>query len=1019
MPEDVSSARSRGWTRTVVRGLVRRYYSRVEISGAEQIPQTGPVLICANHANSLVDPVLIGVAAGRPVQFMAKAPLFDNPVLGPPMKALGMVPAFRGSDDKREVSRNLESLDVGARVLVAGQAMGIFPEGKSTDQPHLEMIRSGAARMALQAVESGTAGLQIVPLGLAYDRKDAFRSTVWIQVGEPIDVDAWLAEQAGPGPATRRALTKLIEQRLKEVVIHLDEPEWEPWLDDLEVLAPQVTDPAGGPLPPLVRRKRVADVMNYFLEHDRQRAEDLADDIQEYRENVIAAGLTINSPVLRHHGLKVTLALVWHFICLVVLFVPAVCGTLQHLVPFVVVRALARRLDQPGRKTISTNRLLVGVPVYLAWYGLVAVWMFGYFANWVAWTWLSLAPLAGLIAVYYWRRAGQAASLLVRQWRVVRQREKLRQLRAQEAVILGKMASLAEEFAQRVSRPVIPRVRVWPRRAGGAAAAILGLVLLMIVAWIAKVAFFGRPIVASGLDLSSFSESQVETLLNADEATLTSIIGGVERLETEARQIQADFAAGRRSFATQGDNDDVRELLRRFVSYNEALLRIVWRYQRHGDIQNESQRLRAFLCEYTAACVLYDSSLKFVDHFGDSRTAIAKLNEEEPSWGIPTGLYDRVRQHLANPENIRLFESTRQFYHQDPIQQQFAAHDLAISEPYRDFHAAIAVAEQTIAAGESSLPERIVEVAVTDLERLLYNAQYETQSVVSTWIGDIKVREPRDGKPLIDKAQLARLASLLKPGDILLERRNWYLSNAFLPGYWPHGAVYVGTAKDLERLGLDTDPAVRQHWEAFTSLDDGGHEHVIIEAVSEGVIFSSLEHSIGGADAVAVLRPRVSEQEKNESIARAFSFVGRPYDFEFDFETTNALVCTEVVFRAYGGNSRSIRFPLEEIMGRRTMPAINLVKKFNEEYGSDDAQFEFVALIDGDEQAGTSTFSTDVDAFRGTADRFASSFLQGSSLYAVRSIGPLGWVLVSLTAMAGAVLVGTGVRRRWYSKSSG
>jgi 1-acyl-sn-glycerol-3-phosphate acyltransferase len=60
-------------------------------------------LICANHANSLFDPVLVGVAARRPVKFMAKAPLFDTPVLGPAMKALGMVPAFRGSDDARQV----------------------------------------------------------------------------------------------------------------------------------------------------------------------------------------------------------------------------------------------------------------------------------------------------------------------------------------------------------------------------------------------------------------------------------------------------------------------------------------------------------------------------------------------------------------------------------------------------------------------------------------------------------------------------------------------------------------------------------------------------------------------------------------------------------------------------------------------------------------------------------------------------------------------------------------------------
>ena len=146
---------------------------------------------------------------------------------------------------------------------------------------------------------------------------------------------------------------------------------------------------------------------------------------------------------------------------------------------------------------------------------------------------------------------------------------------------------------------------------------------------------------------------------------------------------------------------------------------------------------------------------------------------------------------------------------------------------------------------------------------------------------------------------------------------------------------------------------------------------------------------------------------KKEAIVRAFRFAGRPYDFEFDFETTDKLVCTEVVYRAYGGNSATIQFPLEEIMGRWTMPAINLVRKFDKEYGTDDAQFKFVAFIDGDEATGTSTFRTDVAAFRETVHRPASSFLQGRRPYVFRSIGPLGWVLFSLSVLSGVVGVGT------------
>src|ERR1041385_1052095 len=68
---------------------------------------------------------------------------------------------------------------------------------------------------------------------------------------------------------------------------------------------------------------------------------------------------------------------------------------------------------------------------------------------------------------------------------------------------------------------------------------------------------------------------------------------------------------------------------------------------------------------------------------------------------------------------------------------------------------------------------------------------YRAQTFISTWVGDTKVREPRQGKPLIQPAQVSELRTKLKPGDVLLERRNWFLSNAFLPGYWPHSALYV------------------------------------------------------------------------------------------------------------------------------------------------------------------------------------------------------------------------------------
>ncbi|HSB69834.1 MAG TPA: YiiX/YebB-like N1pC/P60 family cysteine hydrolase [Candidatus Methylomirabilis sp.] len=219
-------------------------------------------------------------------------------------------------------------------------------------------------------------------------------------------------------------------------------------------------------------------------------------------------------------------------------------------------------------------------------------------------------------------------------------------------------------------------------------------------------------------------------------------------------------------------------------------------------------------------------------------------------------------------------------------------------------------------------------------------------------------------RPLITPEQVQELKRILQPGDLILERRNWYLSNGFLPGFWTHMVLYVGAAEDLERRDLATHPSVRQHLESFRRLDRHGHAHRAIEAVSAGVVFSSLEE-VASADHLAVLRPRVSDARKNIAIVRAFSHYGKPYDFDFDFFSTDKVVCTELIYRSYdefiGGEG--VRFPLVRIMGRDALPADEAVRMFAQERLQDRqreapdvklaSQLEFVLFLDGDGWAGT------------------------------------------------------------------
>jgi hypothetical protein len=295
----------------------------------------------------------------------------------------------------------------------------------------------------------------------------------------------------------------------------------------------------------------------------------------------------------------------------------------------------------------------------------------------------------------------------------------------------------------------------------------------------------------------------------------------------------------------------------------------------------------------------------------------------------------------------------------------FARFDLVKPHPFAGFHAAIQSHAQSREQLFSLLAGNRLAEPLKEAGRMTKSLTYRGQAFVSTWLGNTRFRQPRDGQLMIRSPQLAEFRAQLKPGDILIERQNWFLSRAFMPGYWAHAALYVGTTNDLVRLGLDRDQRVAAWWSQYAARDAAGHEHLILEAVPQGVRMTTLEHCIGVADAAAVLRPRVSEAEIREAIARAFSHLGKSYDFDFDFFTSDKLVCTELVYRCYDG---AVQFPLVEVMGRKTLPPTELVRKFVTERGQPRAQLECVCFLDGDERRGQAAFKGE-EVFAATVER--------------------------------------------------
>jgi 1-acyl-sn-glycerol-3-phosphate acyltransferase len=221
------------FVRLIARTATLGWFRAVEVTGLERVPRTGPVLLVANHHGGFVDPALLLATVPRPVHFVAMASLFRILPLRPLLALAGAIPVHRAQDAEgngAEPARNVDAFAACFAHLRDGGAVGIFPEGQASDEPHLLPVRTGAARIALGAHARGAMGIRIVPVGLIYEDKQRARSRAYVRVGAPIALDEDLATNPGvPPDETDRdaviALTRSIEERLADASLDFQSAE--------------------------------------------------------------------------------------------------------------------------------------------------------------------------------------------------------------------------------------------------------------------------------------------------------------------------------------------------------------------------------------------------------------------------------------------------------------------------------------------------------------------------------------------------------------------------------------------------------------------------------------------------------------------------------------------------------------------------------------------------------------------------------------------------------------------------
>jgi 1-acyl-sn-glycerol-3-phosphate acyltransferase len=183
----VSSDRFYTAVRSVGRFWLWFFFKDVEVVGASRVPSRGPVLLCINHPNNLIDSLLVAGVLPRKVHYLATAALFRNPLIGRFLSACGAIPVYRKQDDPDKMDRNVDAFAACFRALERGDLIGIYPEGTTHAERRVQRIKTGAARIALDYQAAGRgAPLALIPVGLTFEARKAFRGRVRVSFGEPI-----------------------------------------------------------------------------------------------------------------------------------------------------------------------------------------------------------------------------------------------------------------------------------------------------------------------------------------------------------------------------------------------------------------------------------------------------------------------------------------------------------------------------------------------------------------------------------------------------------------------------------------------------------------------------------------------------------------------------------------------------------------------------------------------------------------------------------------------------------------
>lgn len=427
--------------------------------------------------------------------------------------------------------------------------------------------------------------------------------------------------------------------------------------------------------------------------------------------------------------------------------------------------------------------------------------------------------------------------------------------------------------------------------------------------------------------------SSISHRINPVARSVRSIAAAMpKRTEMEA-ELQDAEAANQRGYFLPDEDERLSQTFAHYLSLRSSLLEAVESIQpiiveldRLSDEEQVPQdelwevRLTAFITGFTAAAILMRAATFIIDLAKDRPVVKKKLDEPEDRYGIQAKSFTFVYKNLGSSRKMWRFQEALMFY-----ESQAKEIDLLREEAVAGPLITILDAESVFFTyRKRDFFKRKLHYRLHSFKRRHISGyrkiMFHFFKLSGSAIAELKQPfvKPIGAEKRVNLEVIKELEPQLQAGDIFITRHDDALSNLFLPGFWPHAALYIGTQEERDTLGIKLPKGELRETSNIRFL----------EAKKDGVLFRTIEETLQ-VDAFTIIRPLLNKEHVAEALNRAISHEGKLYDFLFDFSQSNRLACTAVVYRAYHGVG-PVSFSLIQHAGRSCLSAEELIAQATE-----------------------------------------------------------------------------------------